>query len=161
MRVLLSWGQRPEWERDGRHLLFMEKAFGHAHRLDIETGEIVPLTTHFFHDGFDRILALANGDYLLTGTRDFSAADPWKHRQRWKIDIYRVALDGSHRADRLTFFDDLGGPYHGSNPVVSPDGRFTVVQLGIHGMGAGQGRGLVLIGLGAWERTFAADETRP
>ena len=46
------------------------------------------------------------------------------------------------------------GPYHGSNPVVSPDGRFAVVQLGIHGMGAGQGRGLVLVDLAAWERTL-------
>ena len=51
MRVLLTWGQRPEWGRDGRHLLFMEKAFGEAYRLDIETGVLTPLTTHFFHDG--------------------------------------------------------------------------------------------------------------
>jgi hypothetical protein len=82
MRVLLTWGQRPEWDRDGRHLLFMEKAFGDAYRLDIETGLLTPLTTHFFHDGFDRILALPNGDYLLTGTRDFDAKDPWKTRHR-------------------------------------------------------------------------------
>jgi hypothetical protein len=308
MRVVLPWGQRPEWDRDGRHLVFMEKAFGDAYRLDVETGALTPLTIHFHHDGFDRILALANGDYLLTGTRDFEARDPWKTRHRlemfvldkslkkpavslgewcdegpavsrqrmhlawtapgqremyeadleygddgqprlarkrlvlgyadrppterletqdfrppdeqellfacysgtveepfffsdvcgvdlasgritnytrtpevydepenifpdgrhllvesdrhgvnrkWKIDIYRLALDGSNRAERMTFFDTLGGPYHGSNPVVSPDGQRVAVQLGIHGMGAGQGRGLLLIDLAAWERTLA------
>jgi hypothetical protein len=309
MHLLLRWGQRPEWERDGRHLLFMEKAFGDAYRLDTETGELTPLTTHFFHDGFDRVLALPNGDYLLTGTRDFEAKDPWRTRHRlemfvldgsltkaavpldewcdegpavsrrdvhiawrapgqrdmyegdivfeeglprlankrlvlsyedrpqterletqdfrppgeggllftcysgtveepfyfadvcgvdletgqlrnytntpevydeaegvfpdgrhmlvesdrhgenmkWKIDIYRVPLDGSNAGQRMTFFDSLGGPYHGSNPVVSPDGRFVAVQLGIHGMGAGQGRGLVLIDIEAWKQSLAAE----
>jgi hypothetical protein len=308
MRLLLPWGQRPEWERDGRGLLFMEKAFGDAYRLDVATGAVTPLTTHFFHDGFDRVLALPNGDYLLTGTRDFEAKDPWKTRhrlemfvldksltrpassldewcdegpavsrtrmhlawtapgqrdmyeadlvygadgkpalagkrlvlsyadrpmterletqdfrppaerellfscysgtveepfyfsdvcgidletgrvtnytstpeqydepehvfpdgrhtmvesdrhgvnRRWRIDVYRLALDGSNRADRITAFDVAGTPYHGSNPVVSPDGRFAAVQLGIHGMGAGQGRGLVLVDLAAWEKTLA------
>jgi hypothetical protein len=287
----------------------MEKAFGDAYRLDLETGEITPLTSHFFHDGFDRVLPLPNGDYLLTGTRDFEAKDPWKTRHRlemfvldkslakpavslgewcdegpavsrtrmhlawtapgqrdmyeadlvydaegkpspagkrlvlsyagrpmterletqdfrppderellfscysgtvdepfyfsdvcgidlasgrvtnytntpeqydepenvfpdgrhtmvesdrhgvnrkWKIDIYRLALDGSNRAERITFFDAIGGPYHGSNPVVSPDGRRAAVQLGIHGMGAGQGRGLLIVDLAAWERTLGA-----
>ncbi|MFN8091588.1 MAG: hypothetical protein U0599_05080 [Vicinamibacteria bacterium] len=308
MRVVLAWGQRPEWDRDSRHLVFMEKAFGDAYRLDLATGTVTPLTTHFFHDGFDRVLPLANGDYLLTGTRDFEAKDPWKTRHRlemfvldkslakpavplgewcdegpavsrtrlhlawtapgqrdmyeadlvyaadgapslsgrrlvlsyadrpqterletqdfrppdekellfscysgtveepfyfsdvcgldlatgrvrnytstpeqydevegvfpdgqhtmvesdrhgvnrkWKIDVYRLALDGTNHADRITFFDAIGGPYHGSNPVVSPDGRFAAVQLGIHGMGAGQGRGLVVVDLAAWEKTLA------
>ena len=66
--------------------------------------------------------------------------------KKWKIDIYKLALDGSNRADRMTNFDDTPGGYHGSNPVVSPDGRLVVVQLGIHGGGAGQGRGLVAAG---------------
>ena len=306
MRLLLPWGQRPEWGSDPRQLLFMEKAFGDAYRIDVETREITPLTTHFFHEGFDRVLQLANGDYLLTGARAFDAADPWKQRHRlelfvldrglakpavplgeacdegpavsrtrmhvawtapgqremyegdvvyeggapriankrlvlsyadrpqserletqdfrppdeseltfscysgtveepfyfsdvcgvdlasgrvsnytrtpehydevegvfpdgrhttvesdrhgvnrkWKIDIYRLALDGSNRAERMTFFDALGGPYHGSNPVVSRDGRSVAVQLGIHGMGAGQGRGLLLVDVAAWERTL-------
>jgi hypothetical protein len=74
--------------------------------------------------------------------------------RKWKIDIYRLALAGSNRADRMTFFDASGGPYHGSNPVVSPDGRRVAVQLGIHGMGAGQGRGLVLVDIVAWEKTL-------
>jgi hypothetical protein len=307
MKLLNSWGQRPEWEKDSRHLLFMEKAFGDAYRIDIDTGRIEPLTIHFHHDGFDRIHQLANGDYLLTGTTDFDSKDPWKNRHRlemwildksltkapvlldefvdegpavslqkmhlawtapgqrdmhiadivytdgvpslqnkrlllsykdrpknvrletqdfrlpdereliftcysgtdeepfyyadvcgldlatgaitdytktpggydeaegifpggrytivesdrhtekkrgWQIDLYRLALDGSNKADRLTHFNDLGSRYHGSNGDVSPDGRYVALQLGVHGMGAGQGRGLLLIDLQKWEETL-------
>ena len=42
-------------------------------------------------------------------------------------------------------------PEHGSNPGVSPDGRWAAIQLGNHGMGAGQGRGIVLVDLAARE----------
>ena len=82
MRVVLSWGQRPEWESDSRHLIVMEKAFGGAYRLDIATGKVEPMTTRFFHEGFDRAHQLANGDYLLTATPEFDARDPWKTRHR-------------------------------------------------------------------------------
>lgn len=299
MRVLLPWGQRPDWDHEGR-LVFMEKAFGDAYRIDLGTRELTPLTAHFPHEGFDRVLVLANGDFLLTGPPEVDAKDPWKDRhtrfemfvldrgltrppvalgeridegpavsrtrmhlawtppgqrdiyeadivyrdgvpslankrlalsyagrpmserlepqdfrppdehelifscysgtleepfyfsdvcgldlasgritnytktpeqydepegifpdgrhtlvesdrhgenRKWKIDIYRLALDGTNRAERLTSFDGVPGGYHGSNPVVSPDGRRVVVQVGIHGSGAGQGRGLVLIDL--------------
>jgi len=299
MRVLLPWGQRPDWDHEGR-IVFMEKAFGDAYRIDLRTRELTPLTVHFPHEGFDRVLVLANGDFLLTGPPEVDAKDPWKDRhtrfemflldrsltrppvalgeridegpavsrsrmhiawtppgqrdifeadivyrdgvpslankrlvlsyagrpmserlepqdfrppderelifscysgtleepfyfsevcgldlgngritnytktpeqydepegvfpdgrhtlvesdrhgenRKWKIDIYRLALDGTNRGDRLTSFDGIPGGYHGSNPVVSPDGRQVVVQVGIHGSGAGQGRGLVLIDL--------------
>jgi hypothetical protein len=307
MRLLIDWGVRPEWSLDGASLLFMERGLGDAYRLDVETGRLTPLTAHFYNQGFDRVLPLANGDYLLTGPTAVDPKDPWKERhtafemfvldrsltkppvalgeridegpavsrtrmhlawttpgqremfeadvvytngrpalankrlvlsyegrpanerletqdfrppdekellftcysgtneepfyfaevcgidlargtitnytntpeqydeaeavfpdgrftmvesdrhgvnRKWKIDVYRLALDGSNRADRMTFFQSGDTPYHGSNPVVSPDGRRAAVQLGIHGMGAGQGRGLVLIDLAAWERTL-------
>ena len=80
MSVLVDWGVRPEWSRDGRKLLFMERGLGDAYRVDVKTREVKPLTTHFYNPGFDRVLALANGDYLLTGTRDFDAKDPWSGR---------------------------------------------------------------------------------
>jgi len=306
MSLLLPWGQRPEWDREGR-VVFMEKAFGDAYRLDLRTRDLAPLTTHFHHEGFDRVLVLSNGDFLLTGPREVDATNPWKDRhqrfeifvldrsltkppvalgefidegpavsrtrlhiawtppgqrdiyeadivyrggvpslankrlvfsyagrpmserlepqdfrppderellfscysgtleepfffsdvcgidlqsgrvtnysetpeqydevegvfpdgrqtlvesdrhgvnKQWKIDIYRLALAPGNKAERITWFDTFPGGYHGSNPVVSPDGRHLVVQLGIHGGGAGQGRGLVLVDLPAWERTL-------
>jgi Tol biopolymer transport system component len=304
MTLLLPWGQRPEWDQEGR-VVFMEKAFGDAYRLDPRTQQLTPLTAHYTHVGYDRVLVLSNGDFLLTGPRELNPDDPWRDRhqrfemsvldrsltkpavrlgefidegpavsrirpriawsppgqrdiyeadiiyrdgvpslankrlalsyagrpmserlepqdfrppderelifscysgtldepfyfsdvcgldlatgqvknytstpeqydevegifpdgrhtlvesdrhgvnKRWKIDIYRLALDGGNRAERMTRFDATPGGYHGSNPVVSPDGRRVVVQLGIHGSGAGQGRGLVLIDVAQWEK---------
>jgi Tol biopolymer transport system component len=306
MKVLLPWGQRPEWDREGR-VVFMEKAFGDAYRVDPRTRELTPLTTHYTHEGYDRVLVLANGDFLLTGPPDLDAKDAWKDRhtrfemfvldrsltkppvalgeridegpavsrtrlhiawtppgqrdiyeadivyadgkpslankrlvlsyggrpmserlepqdfrapgerellfscysgtleepfyfsdvcgvdlasgrvtnysntpqqydevegifpdgrhtlvesdrhgvnKQWKIDIYRLPLDGRNTADRITHFDGIPGGYHGSNPVVSDDGRQIVIQVGIHGGGAGQGRGLVLVDVAAWERSL-------
>jgi len=79
MKLLLPWGQRPEWDREGR-VVFMEKAFGDAYRLDLHTRELTPLTTHDTHVGYDRVLVLSNGDYLLTGPRDLDPKDPWRDR---------------------------------------------------------------------------------
>ena len=80
MRVLVDWGVRPEWSLDGRSLLFMERGLGDAYRLDVETGRLTPLTAHFYNQGFDRVLPLANGDYLLTGPRAVDPKDPWSQR---------------------------------------------------------------------------------
>jgi hypothetical protein len=80
MRVLVDWGVRPEWSLDGKSLLFMERGLGDAYRLDVETGRVTPLTAHFYNQGFDRVLALANGDYLLTGPRAVDPKDPWNQR---------------------------------------------------------------------------------
>ena len=80
MSVLVDWGVRPDWSRDGRKLLFMERGLGDAYSVDAKTRELKPLTAHFYNPGFDRVLALANGDYLLTGPREVDPKDPWSGR---------------------------------------------------------------------------------
>jgi len=57
------------------------------------------------------------------------------------IDIWRLALDGSGRSERLTRFSDHPG-YKASNPVVSDDGRRFAFQMGRAGEAAGVGHGL-------------------
>jgi Tol biopolymer transport system component len=56
------------------------------------------------------------------------------------IDIWRTALDGSGRSQRLTYFSDFAG-FGANNPVVSPDGLWMAFQLravdGPHGNGQG------------------------
>jgi Tol biopolymer transport system component len=59
------------------------------------------------------------------------------------IDIYKLALDGSGRTERLTFFSDYPG-YKSSNPVVSDDGRYMAFQYAKKGDKAGVGRGIVI-----------------
>ena len=59
------------------------------------------------------------------------------------IDIWKLALDGSGRTERLTYFNLYPG-YKASNPVVSDDGRFMAFQMAQVGDPAGVGRGIFL-----------------
>jgi Tol biopolymer transport system component len=67
------------------------------------------------------------------------------------VDIYKLALDGSGKTERLTFFSDYPG-YKASNPVVSDDGRFIAFQFARHGDPAGVGRGILIFDLKMYER---------
>jgi len=67
------------------------------------------------------------------------------------IDLYKLALDGSGRSERLTFFNDYPG-YKASNPVVSDDGRFMAFQFARQSDPAGVGRGILVFDLGMYER---------
>ncbi|HJZ90821.1 MAG TPA: hypothetical protein VKE40_08090 [Gemmataceae bacterium] len=57
------------------------------------------------------------------------------------VDIWKLALDGSGRMERLTSFNMYPG-YKSSNPVVSDDGRFMAFQMARVGDPAGVGRGI-------------------
>ena len=67
------------------------------------------------------------------------------------IDIYKLALDGSGRTVRLTFFSDYPG-YKASNPVVSDDGRYMAFQVAKRGDPAGVGRGILIFDLRKYEK---------
>jgi hypothetical protein len=62
------------------------------------------------------------------------------------VDLYRLALDGSGRKDRLTFFSEYEDG-RGTQGVVSDDGSYLVFQRGRQGSEAGQGFGLFLLDL--------------
>lgn len=64
------------------------------------------------------------------------------------IDLYKLALDGSGRLERLTWFNE-GGVFKASNPVVSDDGRFIAFQVPRADWVAGVGRGIYLMDLEA------------
>ena len=64
------------------------------------------------------------------------------------IDVYRLRLDGSAQAERITHFNDYQG-YKASNPVVSDDGRFIAFQYARVGDIAGVGHGILLLDLAA------------
>lgn len=62
------------------------------------------------------------------------------------IDAWKLALDGSGKSERLTFFTEFKG-YKGGEPTVSPDGRYIAFTLGKSGMEAGQGFGIFVMDL--------------
>jgi hypothetical protein len=59
------------------------------------------------------------------------------------VDIWKLALDGSGRYERLTEFTRFPG-YKASNPVVSDDGRFMAFQMARSRDPAGVGYGIFL-----------------
>lgn len=59
------------------------------------------------------------------------------------IDIYKLLLDGSGTAERLTSFNDYAG-FKASNPVVSDDGKRIAFQIARVGDPAGVGRGIFI-----------------
>jgi hypothetical protein len=67
------------------------------------------------------------------------------------IDIYKLALDGSGKSERLTRFNDYPG-YKASNPVISDDGRYMAFQYAKKGDWAGVGRGILLFDLQMYEK---------
>jgi hypothetical protein len=68
------------------------------------------------------------------------------------IDLYKLALDGSSRTERITFFSDYPG-YKASNPVVSDDGKFIAFQVARTGDMAGVGRGILIFDIDSFERS--------
>ena len=75
IRKLTGFGERAEFSLDGKRVLFLSKTFGDAMEIDLATGVIRNLTSHFPHFGFTRALYLANGQILLSGPTEFNPAN--------------------------------------------------------------------------------------
>lgn len=68
IRLVARFGMRPDFSPDGKALLFLDRApLGDVWRIDLASGAVRPLTTHFEHRGFTRAAYLHNGDVLLCG----------------------------------------------------------------------------------------------
>jgi len=77
---LTHFGERADWAPDGRSIIFIEKTFGDVYRVEIANRTLLPLTHHYFHEGYTRALHLSNGDVLLSGAPEFDARNPWRSR---------------------------------------------------------------------------------
>lgn len=104
--------------------------------IDLETGELTNYSnapqTYDEPEGI-----FPTGEYT-TAESDHHEPDGFG-----RADIYRLALDGSGRMERLTRFADVP-TYRASNPVISDDGRFMAFQMGRAGVAAGTGFGIFL-----------------
>lgn len=88
---LTHFGERADWSRDGRRLLFLEKTYGDVFEVEIATKIIRPVTHHYFHFGYTRALYLENGDILLSGPEAFDPKNPHVSR----VQCYLYVLDKS------------------------------------------------------------------
>jgi hypothetical protein len=104
--------------------------------VDLETGEV---TNYSNAPGIyaEPEGVFPSGDFI---TVESDLHDP----QGWHFaDIYKLALDGSGRMERLTRFADVP-TYRASNPVISDDGRYMAFQMARSGQAAGTGFGIFL-----------------
>jgi Tol biopolymer transport system component len=86
-----------------------------------------------------------DGSYALVERDLESTATPGP------LDIWRLPLDGSGAFERLTFFNRYRGGHYASNPTVSPDGRTIAFQLSFDGPVEGEGQGILLFDIDAFE----------
>lgn len=93
IKQLTHFGQRADWSHDGERILFIEKTFGDVFEVEVSTGQIRPMTHHFFHEGFVRALYLSNGDILLSGSKNFDSNDPWKSRDARNTELWVLKKD--------------------------------------------------------------------
>ncbi|MHC4456001.1 MAG: TolB family protein [Planctomycetota bacterium] len=112
--------------------------------LDIETGKVVNYSKA--PDQYDEPEGIFPDGKYTTVECD-------KHNTKGTdyIDIYKLALDGSGKTERLTFFADYSG-YKATNPVISDDGRFMAFQYAKEGDPAGVGRGILIFDLALYEK---------
>jgi len=93
IKQMTHFGQRADFSHDGKQILFLEKTFGDVFEVELETGIIRPMTHHYFHEGYNRALYLANGDILLSGARQFDANDPWASRSEKNAELWVLKKD--------------------------------------------------------------------
>jgi Tol biopolymer transport system component len=82
LRQVTPFGQRADWSHDGKKILFLEKTFGDVYEVELASGDLRPLTHHYFHEGYVRALYLSNGDFLLSGARRFDSNNPTPSRKK-------------------------------------------------------------------------------
>jgi hypothetical protein len=113
--------------------------------LDIATGKVVNYSQA--PNQYDEPEGIfPDGKYTLV------ECDKHNRKGTQYIDIYKLALDGSTKTQRLTFFSNYDG-YKASNPVVSDDGRYMAFQVAKRGDMAGVGRGILIFDLESYEKT--------
>jgi hypothetical protein len=113
--------------------------------LDIETGKVVNYSNA--PDQYDEPEGIfPDGKYTCV------ECDAHNTKGTHYIDIYKLALDGSGKSERLTRFNDYPG-YKASNPVVSDDGRYMAFQYAKKGDWAGVGRGILIFDLTMYEKS--------
>ncbi len=92
IRHLTHFGERADFSRDGKKILFLTKMFGDAMEYDLATGHIRNLTAYYPHHGYTRAMYLANGDILLSGPEQFDPKQANRARRESYLSV--LARDG-------------------------------------------------------------------
>jgi len=72
IQLLTHFGERADFSPDNKRVAFMDKSFGDAFVLDLDTRQIRCLTCNVPAAAFLRVMHLSNGDYILIGPEKFT-----------------------------------------------------------------------------------------
>lgn len=90
-----------------------------------------------------------DGDFMVI---ESDRHQPMEERNKYKLDIYKLKLDGSGEVERLADFSTrYFNKIKSDNPVVNKTGDIIVHQFGFQ-KGAGDGRGIFLFDLDVYEK---------
>jgi Tol biopolymer transport system component len=87
IRRLTLFGERADWSHDGRRILFLEKTYGDAYEIDVDSGDLRLLTGFYPHAGYTRALYLSNGHVLLSGAPRFDPEEPGWSRTHAELSV--------------------------------------------------------------------------
>jgi len=118
-------------------------AQGEVMLLNIETGEITNMTNSDIQYDDEPEGIFPDGEYTSIERGDISA----------NMDIWKLKLDGSGEAKRLTYFNDYKG-YRASNSTISDDGKFMAFQMSSSTANAGVGQGIFVMDLEKADSSF-------
>lgn len=90
-----------------------------------------------------------DGEYILI---ESDRHQPMNYRNQYKLDVYKLKLDGSGEVERLADFStQYPGILRSDNPVVDRTGKFIAMQFGFM-QGAGNGKGIFLFDVDTYEK---------
>jgi hypothetical protein len=125
-------------------------AFYHAetYGFNLETGEYINYTqSPGSYDEAEGIFPC--GKYMMIESDRHQAPE---NRLRWRVDVYRLKLDGSGEAERWADFTTrYPNRIRSDNPVIDRTGRYMAVQFGFMA-GAGDGQGIFLFDIEEFHR---------
>jgi Tol biopolymer transport system component len=134
---------------DENEIIFQSTRGVESFGIDLQTGRLTNYSqTAHKHEEPEGIYP--DGQYTLVESDREASFGSWPAN----IDVYRLALDGSAKTDRLTFFAE-DGHYIGDNPVVSDDGRYIAFQVSKAGGEAGVGDGIFIYDIEAARKANA------
>jgi hypothetical protein len=133
--VLENQNFRPPHEDE---IIFQSTRGVETFGVHLETGKVTNYSlapdTHEEPEGI-----YPDGQYTLVESDREASTGEWPRN----IDFYRLALDGSGKTRRLSYFAE-SGRWRGTNPVVSDDGKFIAFQVSPSGAEAGIGVGIYI-----------------
>jgi hypothetical protein len=133
--VLENQNFRPPLEDE---IIFQSTLGVETFGVHLETGEVTNYSqapdTHEEPEGI-----YPDGKYTLVESDREASKGKWPRN----VDFYKLALDGSGKARRLSFLAE-SGHWRGTNPVVSDGGKFIAFQVSPAGAEAGVGVGIYI-----------------